>query len=100
MRACRNPVFIPEFWRAMQRACDLASQARCALWQAHRTAAREALLSSNCCLAFIRWPHTDLHQTTMAAELLAHQQPTRSLLPIQHARQWLFLSNSLIHKEK
>jgi FMN reductase len=29
-----------------------------------------------------------------------HQQPTRSLLPIQHARRWTFFSNPLIHKRK
>ncbi|MBB4224907.1 hypothetical protein [Variovorax guangxiensis] len=84
----------------MQRACDLASQARCAFRRAARAVATAAAFASRCCLAFIRWPHTDLLRTTMTPGLLAHQQSTRSLLPAEHARAPQFRSKWLIHKGK
>jgi len=53
----------------MQRACDFALQARCVLRVRFR----------------------------VKTALLIHQQPTRSLLPTQHAQQRLLHANSLIH---
>jgi len=53
----------------MQRACDVALQARCALRVRFR----------------------------VKTALLIHQQPTRSLLPPQHVRQRSLRANSLIH---
>jgi len=63
-------------------------------------AVRAAVRKPRCCLAFIRSAHTDVPRTTKRAVLLMHQQPSRSLLPIQHARMQSFSSNSLIHKGK